>query len=102
MKLWNPDCVIFMEISIIIFGASASHGMSGFVYGLLGYLMLIGFLERRILTIMISIFCLLFYGSTLYSLMPGVSPTGVSWIGHISGFVGGLLAANTCVATITR
>ncbi len=95
-------CVIFMEIPIIIFGASASHGMSGFVYGLLGYLMLIGFLERRILTIMISIFCLLFYGSTLYYLMPGVSPTGVSWIGHISGFVGGLLAANTSVATITR
>ena len=82
-----------MEIPIIIYGANASHGMSGFVYGLLGYLMLIGFIKRRILTIMISIVCLSFYGGTLYSLIPGVSPAGVSWIGHISGFGGGALAA---------
>ncbi|HGY5553591.1 MAG TPA: rhomboid family intramembrane serine protease [Prochlorococcus sp.] len=42
---------------------------------------------------MISIVCLFFYGGTLYSLIPGVSPAGVSWIGHISGFGGGALAA---------
>ena len=33
------------------------------------------------------------YGSALVALIPGVSPAGVSWIGHASGFAGGLLAA---------
>ena len=85
--------VVLMEIPLMLFWPIAIHGMSGFLYGLLGYLMLIGFIKRRLLTIMISIFCLFFYGGTLYSLIPGVSPAGVSWIGHISGFGGGALAA---------
>ena len=85
--------VVLMEIPLMLFWPIAIHGMSGFLYGLLGYLMLIGFIKRRILTIMISIVCLFFYGGTLYSLIPGVSPAGVSWIGHISGFSGGALAA---------
>ena len=36
----------------------ASHGLSGVVYGLLGYLLLIGWLERRPLSVMLSLGCL--------------------------------------------
>ena len=71
----------------------SSHGLSGVVYGLLGYLLLIGWLEKRPLSIVLSVGCLLLYGSLLPSLIPAFSAAGVSWIGHASGFVGGLLAA---------
>jgi membrane associated rhomboid family serine protease len=37
--------------------------------------------------------CLLAYGGLLPALLPFLSPPGVSWIGHASGFVSGLLAA---------
>jgi membrane associated rhomboid family serine protease len=36
---------------------------------------------------------LLAYGGLLPALLPFLSPPGVSWIGHASGFVAGLLAA---------
>jgi membrane associated rhomboid family serine protease len=70
-----------------------SHGLSGVVYGLLGYLLLIGWLERRILSLVLSLAVLLTYAGILPSLLPIFSPPGVSWIGHLSGFVGGMLAA---------
>ncbi len=72
---------------------TASHGLSGVVYGLLGYLLCIGWLERRLTSVMLSLGCLLLYGGLLPSLLPFLSPQGVSWIGHISGFGGGVLAA---------
>ena len=71
----------------------ASHGLSGVVYGLLGYLLLIGWIERRPLSVLLSIACALLYGGLLPSLLPFLSPAGVSWIGHVSGFGGGILAA---------
>jgi membrane associated rhomboid family serine protease len=70
-----------------------SHGLSGVVYGLLGYLLLIGWLEKRPWPLLLSSFCLISYGGVLPSLIPLFSPPGVSWIGHASGFSGGLLAA---------
>jgi membrane associated rhomboid family serine protease len=70
-----------------------SHGLSGVVYGLLGYLLLIGWLEKKPLSIALSALCLVSYGGVLPSLIPLFSPPGVSWIGHASGFAGGVLAA---------
>ena len=63
------------------------------VYGLLGYLLLIGWLERRPFSLVLSLSALLLYGGVLPSLLPVFTPAGVSWIGHASGFAGGLLAA---------
>jgi membrane associated rhomboid family serine protease len=70
-----------------------SHGLSGVNYGLLGYLLSIGWLEKRISTLLLSLFCLAAYGGLLPALLPFLSPPGVSWIGHLSGFLGGVLAA---------
>ena len=39
--------VILLEIPLWLFWPVGSHGLSGVVYGLLGYLVLIGFLERQ-------------------------------------------------------
>ena len=79
-------------IPVWLFWPTASHGLSGVVYGLLGYLLLIGWLERRPLSLLLSVLCLISYGGVLPSLIPLFSPAGVSWIGHASGFAGGILA----------
>lgn len=91
LSIWIA--VIMLEIPIWLIWPVGSHGLSGVVYGLLGYLVVIGFLERRPLSILLSTSALLLYGSALPGLLPWASPTGVSWIGHASGFVAGLVAA---------
>jgi len=85
--------VLFTAIPVWLWWPNGAHGLSGVVYGLLGYLLLIGWLERRPLTMLLSLAVLLIYGGILPSLLPFFTPAGVSWIGHASGFAGGLLAA---------
>jgi membrane associated rhomboid family serine protease len=80
-------------IPVWLFWPGGSHGLSGVIYGLLGYLLLIGWLEKRIFPILLSLGCLLMYGGMLPTLLPFLTPPGVSWIGHVAGFAGGLLAA---------
>ena len=80
-------------VPVWLFWPVGSHGLSGVNYGLLGYLLSIGWLEGRLSTLMLSLVCLLAYGGLLPALLPFLSPPGVSWIGHVSGFAGGVLAA---------
>ena len=80
-------------IPVWLFWPNGSHGLSGVIYGLLGYLLLIGWLEKRFGSLLLSVVVLLIYGSMVAGLNPLQNPAGVSWIGHISGFIGGLLAA---------
>ena len=85
--------MIVTAIPVWLLWPTGSHGLSGVVYGLLGYLLLIGWLEKRPRSLLLSVICLIAYGGVLPSLLPFFVPTGVSWIGHVSGFAGGLLAA---------
>ncbi|WP_115016851.1 rhomboid family intramembrane serine protease [Synechococcus sp. UW140] len=85
--------VIAVEIPIWLLWPAGSHGLSGMVYGLLGFLLLLGLLERRLITLGLSVLALSLYGSALIGLLPWASPPGVSWIGHAGGFTGGVLAA---------
>ena len=85
--------VYLAAIPVWLLWPVGSHGLSSVIYGLLGYLLAIGWLERRPGSILLSLLALWGYGGLLPSLLPLVSPPGVSWIGHVSGFAGGLLAA---------
>lgn len=85
--------VYVTAIPVWLFWPGGSHGLSGVIYGLLGYLVLIGWLEKRPVSLLLSLICLFAYGGLLPSLLPFLSPPGVSWIGHVSGFAGGVLAA---------
>ena len=70
---------------------SVTVGASGLVFGLLAYLLVIGFLERRAVGILISVGVFLVYGGVLLGVLPG--QPGVSWQGHLFGAAGGVLAA---------
>jgi membrane associated rhomboid family serine protease len=85
--------VYLAAIPVWLWWPVGSHGLSGVVYGLLGYLLVIGWLEKRPVSIALSLITLVAYGGVLPSLIPLFTPAGVSWIGHLSGFGGGVLAA---------
>ena len=86
-------CVLFIGFFEMFFRSTPSHGISGVIFGLLGYLIIIGFLEKRFLAIILSFICFWLYGHYLPSLLPWNVQQGVSWIGHFGGFIGGLLGA---------
>ena len=85
--------VIFLNLFILIVWHLGGHGMSGVVYGLVGYLLVIGIAERRILSLALTVFAFTTYSHFLPTLLPWVSPPGISWIGHFLGFTGGVVAA---------
>jgi membrane associated rhomboid family serine protease len=73
-------------------GANTIHlGISGVVFGLLGYLLARGYYERSIHAIALALVALFLYGGMLWGVLP--LQQGVSWQGHLFGFVGGVVAA---------
>lgn len=87
--------VLVMNVPIALLWPTRSHGLSGVIYGLLGYLLVIGWIEKKILPIVLSLVAFWLYGSAIMALIPGISPAGVSWVGHAGGFMAGLIAAWT-------
>lgn len=66
-------------------------GASGLVFGYLGYLLLRGYFERSVVSIFLAIIVGVLYGSLIWGVLPTLP--GVSWQGHLFGFIGGGLAA---------
>jgi membrane associated rhomboid family serine protease len=83
-----------------VFGRSAVNGhptvhigASGLIFGLIAFLILSGFLEKRLVPLLIAIAVCFFYGGTLLSgVMPQVN-SNVSWDGHLCGAIAGGLVA---------
>ncbi|HEV7240092.1 MAG TPA: rhomboid family intramembrane serine protease [Thermoanaerobaculia bacterium] len=76
-----------------LFGASNTMhiGASGIVFGFFGYLLLRAVYDQRVSSLLIAIVLAVLYGASfLTSLMPA---QGVSWSGHVFGFLGGIAAA---------
>ncbi len=74
-------------------GASGSShvGYSGVLFGYFGYLVSIGAFERKPGTVLLSVSFALVYGTMIFGVLPGT--TGISWEGHLGGFLGGVGAA---------
>ncbi|GAA1531759.1 rhomboid family intramembrane serine protease [Streptomyces albidochromogenes] len=70
---------------------SNTAGASVVVFGLLGYLLVRGFVDRSARDIVIGLLVGAVYGSLLWGVLP--TDTAVSWQGHLFGLVGGVLAA---------
>ncbi|MGF1460968.1 MAG: rhomboid family intramembrane serine protease [Leptolyngbyaceae cyanobacterium] len=72
-------------------GPTPVHGLSGVDYTLFGYLLVIGWLESRLVPLLISIFVLLNYSASLWGVLP-MQPM-VAWWGHLIGLLLGVVAA---------
>ena len=66
-------------------------GASGVVFGLFGYLLVRGFVDRRPLDIVVGVVIAVVYGSLLWGVLP--TDSGISWQGHLFGLIGGVGAA---------
>ncbi|SCK51489.1 rhomboid family intramembrane serine protease [Streptomyces sp. WMMB 322] len=71
--------------------ASNTAGASGLIFGLFGYLLVRGFVDRRITDVALGGVVAVFYGSILWGVLP--TEAGVSWQGHLFGLIGGVVAA---------
>lgn len=81
-------------LGVWLFAAPGSiHiGASILIFGYLGFLLLRGYFQRNIPSILLSILVFLLYGGTIWGVLPSSRP-GISWQGHLFGFLGGVLAA---------
>jgi membrane associated rhomboid family serine protease len=70
---------------------SVHVGASGVIFGYLGFLLLSGWYTRSFASIVISVGVAVLWGGTVMQVLPGTP--GISWQGHLGGFIGGVLAA---------
>ncbi|MGL6340380.1 MAG: rhomboid family intramembrane serine protease [Waterburya sp.] len=80
-------------LGVWVFGApnSVHIGASILIYGYLGFLLLRGYFQKNMPSIALSLFVAIVYGSLLWGVFP--SRIGISWQGHLFGFIGGAIAA---------
>ena len=95
MSAISSTAALFVGTSVGVWltgGSDTVHiGASIVVFAFLGYLLARGFFERRMLAILGSVAVGLLYGGLLFGVLPGQK--GISWQGHLFGFVGGVVAA---------
>lgn len=70
---------------------SVHIGASILIFGYLGFLLFRGYFQRNAPSIAISILVSIFYGSFIWGVLP--TQAGISWEGHLFGFIGGVIAA---------
>ncbi|WP_082978582.1 rhomboid family intramembrane serine protease [Mycobacterium sp. 1081908.1] len=75
-------------------GPTDHIGASGLIFGWLTFLLVFGIFVRRFTDIVIGLVVLFAYGGVLLGAMPVLHQCGgVSWQGHLSGAVAGVVAA---------
>jgi len=72
----------------VVGGTGTSHiGASGVIFGYFGFLLAMGIFERSFKSIALAVLVGLMYGSLIFGVVP--SQPGVSWEGHLFGFLAG-------------
>jgi membrane associated rhomboid family serine protease len=94
--------ILISGLAIWLLGApnSLHLGLSGVIFGYLGYLLVRGLIDGRSGSLLIAVFAFLLYGSMVWSLLSW--QPGVSWLGHTFGFLGGIWAARRSALRLTR
>jgi len=66
-------------------------GASGVVYALASFVLISGFIKKQPRLSILSFFVIFMYGSFFWGMLP--MPNKVSWEGHLSGFIAGIIIA---------
>lgn len=94
-RAWQPTIVLIWGCAGIgtwLIGSPAVHiGASGLTHGMMFYLFVTGVIRRDGPAMAISMAVFFLYGGMLMTIVP--RDPGVSWESHLSGAIGGLLAA---------
>jgi len=80
-------------LAVWLFARTHVHiGVSILIFGYLGYLLVVGFLENDLLWKAVGIGVFVFYGGAI---LAGILPIqrGISWEGHLFGLGAGVLSA---------
>ena len=85
--------IIISGAGIWLFGGvNTIHlGASGIVFGYLGYLLFLGWFERSPRAIITAVIVGMLYSGVIWGVLP--LEEGVSWQGHLFGFIGGIVCA---------
>ena len=73
--------------------ATVHVGVSGVIFGLVGFLLANGIIRRGWLPILIAVLVFLLYGGALVGMLPMAAEERISWQMHLGGFLGGLMAS---------
>ena len=88
------EIVLLGGILLWLCGRTATHvGASGLIFGLIAFLIVSGWLERRFVPLVVSLVVTFVYGGILlWGVIPRIG-THISWDGHLFGAVaGGVIA----------
>ena len=101
VALAGTTALVEVTILVALFGGAGTWligrsgsvhvGASGVVFGYLGYLLGRGLFERSLGSILVSLVVGVLYGGLVWGVLP--TRPGVSWEGHLCGFLAGVLAA---------
>jgi membrane associated rhomboid family serine protease len=85
--------ILASGLGVWLFGSANSiHiGASGLIFGYFGFLLSRGYFERSTVGIAFSLLVGTLYGSLIWGVLP--MSNGISWEGHLFGFLGGVLSA---------
>lgn len=67
-------------------------GASGIVFGYFGFLLSRSYFEQDLLSAAVSVIVALLYGPLIWGILPS-RRRGISWQGHLFGFISGILTA---------
>jgi membrane associated rhomboid family serine protease len=88
----TPIVMLVGGLGTWLIGSPGIHiGASGVIFGYLGFLLSRGYFERSLTAIAFSIVVAALYGGLIWGVLPG--HPGISWEGHLFGFIGGIIAA---------